>query len=301
MHSAQNEETDDRHCGGSDTTPAEMAHTEILARIRRKICSRLEQTCTEQVLGERAVHHARLLRSVHRLALAKGCLHPRLGQVCPLYALSADVTEHIAANFPRLATLSGTWLVRGVFSTGEPYMYRMVLEEHADGNVTGAGRFGEQRYAPSFSIRKGVVRRVLHGQRRDFLFSMRQESREFVNLCNAMLSSSRDEMLWGEWTQIPAEESSSSRQLGVTLGDDDLRNPSARGWWVATCVDRQSDPPPPRLVNAALAREMQPDNVQQCATTGARLHQEAGFVPLICSPQQWNGAWRQHAAEILTA
>eukprot|EP01047_Picozoa_sp_COSAG01_P042395 COSAG01_NODE_3699_length_5782_cov_4.602147_2_plen_183_part_00 len=55
------------------------------------------------------------------------------------------------------------------------------------------------------------------GAPRRFVISWRQEARDFINLCTAELSPSRDAMHSGEWLQLPIAEDEPCRRRGALL------------------------------------------------------------------------------------
>eukprot|EP01047_Picozoa_sp_COSAG01_P042394 COSAG01_NODE_3699_length_5782_cov_4.602147_1_plen_252_part_00 len=157
----------DDECGPA-TTHEQHEHCEPAAQhlarhaaARADVAKRLEVTHTEARLTVQAWHHEQLMRAGQRLAFAKATMHRRLGGDGPAYALLApDLALQVVTppSWPRLASLTGTWLVRGVFRHGEPYKYCMSLRENCDGSVGGGGSFGDRPYHPTFTIRSGTVR-----------------------------------------------------------------------------------------------------------------------------------------------
>lgn len=162
----------DDECGPVTTHEQHEQHepaAQQLARhaaARADVAKRLEVTHTEARLTARAWHHEQLMRAGQRLAFAKATMHRRLGGDGPAYALLApDLALQVVTppSWPRLASLTGTWIVRGVFRHGEPYKYCMSLRENCDGSVGGGGSFGDRPYHPTFTIRSGTVRAMQDG------------------------------------------------------------------------------------------------------------------------------------------
>ena len=210
---------------------------------RRTIRRRLAVADTDGALEEHwrgrergAGFNARLMAAGRRLLVAKA-MHPRLGGGGPLFQrLSLDLIQEIAAQLPTVASLSGEWRVRGAFSSGEQYCYAMHLTEHADGRITGHGRFGEHPVAPSFVVTRGLVTQPpLHGP----VLHMRQEAHDFVNFCSCLLRPDRGALLEGEWMQLDqtADEEAWDAWLEAPFttqkpqpAPDDF---SHWGWWAA--------------------------------------------------------------------
>ena len=202
------------------------------------IRQRLERTGTEARLNQAATRcsHERLTNAGRRLVLAKG-MHRRIGACGPLFALADDIVVGVASYLPRLPPLSGAWDVHGAFSNGEQYTYCMHLQENdADGSVTGHGFFGDHSYSPTFRITTGLVAKqnecLGHG-RGLLVLRIRQEARDFVNLCSILLSPDRNSLLEGEWLQVGVEADHPMRRAGARLETAVCSAPQTWGWWHA--------------------------------------------------------------------
>ena len=112
-------------------------------------------------------------------------------------------------------------------------------EDDTDGSVAGYGSFGSHAYSPSFRITNGVVtRQCVGGNKRrvepSFILSIRQEARDFVNLCTIALSPDRQSLLEGEWLQVGVAEDHATRRPGAALDECSTESPQSWGWWRAS-------------------------------------------------------------------
>ncbi len=260
-------------------------------------------------------YNSRLVSAGRRLVIAKATLR-RLGHDSVLFThLSSDLLVSVGSAVTSVPSLTGDWQVRGAFHHGEQYEYRMWLTEHADGRVTGKGRFHDHPLAPTFVVTRGLVilsdntdtgqpfEETAKPSTRQPVLHMRQESNEFINFCSLVLSRDRAQMLEGEWMQLDLTSDAEAwadyqaAPFTVLKPHPDLENFGMWGWWGARrshsnppvlsghcpsvdLFEHLSKPEPAVRVTAGVngSTAMEPDSKLPCAPP------EPG---VIGTPRQW--------------